>query len=332
MKKSRIIWIDAVKFTAIIMVVLAHVLWLYEQNGMIMHSLSIEFRTCNRIISCLGVPLFMMVSGALLFRKQFKTKTDILSFYKRGLFPLFLTAEIWILIYCLVTLKPFSWKELMLCMTFIHKPEVHLWYVRLIIMYYLALPFINGLREKENNLFACLVVAIGGLTFAYNGWLIVNGDICPTSVSRSYFCYLVYMTLGYWLSHTSTTRMKTVGSLGLLIAASIVLYWSLLNNEYFLWYDNSLIFVIAICLFYLLRICFARVDERKWIVEISNMSYGIYLSHFILIYAVGFIIAHFDLNVFVFYFIQLSVFIIDIIFVRLIKSCSPKISKWLFRY
>ena len=57
--KTRIFWIDIVKVLAILMVILAHVLWIYEQDGMLGEGMSSQFLTINRIIASLGVPLFI---------------------------------------------------------------------------------------------------------------------------------------------------------------------------------------------------------------------------------------------------------------------------------
>ena len=64
--KARIFWIDIVKFIAILFVILAHVVWIVEQDIQVTNILSNDFLTFNRIIATLGVPLFMLVSGSLL--------------------------------------------------------------------------------------------------------------------------------------------------------------------------------------------------------------------------------------------------------------------------
>lgn len=168
--KARIFWIDIVKFVAILFVILAHVVWIVEQGIQVNCILSNDFLTINSIIATLGVPLFMLVSGSLLLGKDFKSNSDIFAFYKRGLLPLFITAEIWIVIYCLVTIRPFSLKEMLLCMAFVHKPEVHLWYVRLIVIYYLLIPFLNRLRSKRISVYISLLIVIAAFTFIYNGY------------------------------------------------------------------------------------------------------------------------------------------------------------------
>lgn len=328
--KTWIFWLDVVKFLAICLVVLAHVIWAVESSAY--NGVSHEFLAIHRILGSLGVPLFMMVSGALLFGKKFESKGDIILFYKKGLLPLMIAAWIWIALYCILQLKPFSLKELILCMTFVHKPEVHLWYVRLILLYYLAIPFVNLLRSKCSVAFGALLILIAGFTFIYNGWLICQCDLCPTSSSRSYFCYLIYMAMGYWLSGASVTRTRIPLVAIVAVLGGHVLYKSLIASSYFLWYDNPMIAIIAFCLFYLLRASFSKSKPNSSIVEISKMTYGIYLSHFVLIYVTCYLMKNASWSIVLFYLTWMTVLLVDVLWLWLVKRCSCKVSKVIHRY
>ncbi len=328
--KTWIFWLDVVKFLAICLVVLAHVIWAVESSAY--NGVSHEFLTIHRILGSLGVPLFMMVSGALLFGKKFESKRDIFQFYKKGLLPLMISAWIWIALYCILQLKPFSIKELLLCMTFVHKPEVHLWYVRLILLYYLAIPYINLLRSKCSVAFYALLAVIGAFTFIYNGWLIYQGVSCPTSSSRSYFCYLIYMAVGYWLSRVSISRTRISLIVIIAVLGGHVLYKSLMDSSYFLWYDNPMIAIIAFCIFYLLRAFFVQSQSKSCIVEISKMTYGIYLSHFILIYVASYFMKNANWSIGIFYLTWMMVLLVDVLWLWLMKRCSCKVSKVIHRY
>lgn len=330
--KARIYWIDIVKFIAVLFVILAHLVWVAEQDAKINSDLSNEFLTVNRIIATLGVPLFMQVSGSLLLEKDFRTKSDIFAFYKRGLLPLFVTAEIWIVIYCLVTNRPFSFKEILLCMTFVHKPEVHLWYVRLIVIYYLLIPFLNCLRSKRFSFYISLLLVIAAFTFIYNGWLILKGDICPTNSNRSYFCYLIYLAIGYKISRIKLSKSILVISFILAIVGGHVLFLSLTRVNYFLWYDNPMIALVSMCLFYIIRHLCNSIKNNKLIVEISKMSYGIYLSHFILIYIIGRFMLFYGCTIGGFYLSLFAVILIDITIIWGVKKVITNFSKVFFRY
>ena len=328
--RTRIFWLDVVKFLAICLVVLAHVIWAVESSAY--NGLSKEFLTIHRILGSLGVPLFMMVSGALLFGKKFESKGDIILFYKKGLLPLMIAAWIWISLYCIFQLNPFSFKEFLLCMTFVHKPEVHLWYVRLILLYYLAIPFVNLLRSKCSVVFGALLILIAGFTFIYNGCLIYQGDLCPTSSSRSYFCYLIYMAMGYWLSRISISRTSISLASIVAVLGGHVLYKSLIASSYFLWYDNPMIAIIAFCIFYLLRAFFSKSKQNSCIVEISKMTYGIYLSHFILIYVACYFMKNASWSIVIFYLTWMTVLLVDVLWLWVVKRCSCKVSKVIHRY
>lgn len=330
--KARIFWIDIVKFIAILFVILAHVVWMVEQDIQVTNILSNDFLTFNRIIATLGVPLFMLVSGSLLLGKDFKSNSDIFAFYKVGLLPLFITAEIWIAIYCLVTIRPFSFKEMLLCMVFAHKPEVHLWYVRLIVIYYLLIPFLNRLRSNWISVYISLLIVIASFTFIYNGWLILKGDVCPTHSNRSYFCYLIYMAIGYQLSRIKLSKMVFVISIIMAVVGGHILFLSLTRVNYFLWYDNPMIAFVSMSLFYIIRCLCNSFKDNKLIVEISKMSYGIYLSHFILIYIIGKCMQYYGCNMGIFYLLLFSIFLIDFTIIWGVKKITPKFSKVFFRY
>lgn len=331
----RIFWIDVVKFLAIFMIIHAHVLYIASQDAEDDVTCSMDFLYGNSIVASLGVPLFMMVSGALLFEKHFRTWSDIFTFYRNNLLPLFVTAEIWIAGYCLITQRPFSMQELLLCMALAHKPEVHLWYVRVIVMYYLAVPFLNILRLRYKCIFIFLLLAVTSFTFVYNGWLILTGDACPTSPSRSYFCYIVYMTIGWWIRKVGITRERLILAFSSMMLSGIILFLSLMETDYFLWYDNPLLAVAAISLFYIIKtLPTATVNKNinKWISEISKMSYGIYLSHFLLVYVVGVLMEFCGCNELCIYVSLVVLVIVNAALITMMKRILPRISKIFFRY
>ncbi len=112
--KKRIIWLDYVRTVAIFLVVLTHSL-----EGV--YALSAEAVLANSTISKLflfnvmnltrhGVPLFLMISGYLLLSRTFAlNRPKVLGngekiytcydFWKKNLFNLFVTVEIWIVLY-----------------------------------------------------------------------------------------------------------------------------------------------------------------------------------------------------------------------------------------
>lgn len=110
------------------------------------------------------------------------------------------------------------------------------------------------------------------------------------------------------------------------------MFLTLSRTGYFLWYDNPLLAVMAISLFYIIRFVFFCKMEKHVVSEISKMSYGIYLSHFLLIYVVGMIVKADWFNGAYFYLALLAVLMFDFILILGIKKYAPKVCKVVFRY
>ena len=92
----------------------------------------------------LGVPLFLAITGALLLGRELEPG----KFYRKSLFPLVGTTEIWIVLnyvfVCVFQDVEFSLADLVCEMLFLRTLELsHMWYMPMIIGLYLALPFLS---------------------------------------------------------------------------------------------------------------------------------------------------------------------------------------------
>lgn len=212
-----------------------------------------------------------------------------------------------------------------------YKPEVHIWYVRLIVIYYFLAPFLNMLRVRSRYLFMALMAVIAMFTFVCNGWLVANGDVCPTSVSRSYFCYMVYMGVGYGLSRISFSIWRLGLSMTIVFIGGYILFTSLMAHSYFLWYDHPLVAIMAFGLFYLVRCIFSQRKSHPLVVEMSKMSYGIYLSHFLMIYIVGYAMQNHQWSMGRFYIAFILVATVDMALIYMVNKLSKNLSSYMFR-
>lgn len=93
-----------------------------------------------------------------------------------------------------------------------------------------------------------------------------------------------------------------------------------------------MIALISMSLFYIIRHLCNSFKNNKSIVEISKMSYGIYLSHFILIYIIGKCMQYYGCNIGIFYLSLLSIILIEFAIIWGVKKIMPKFSKVFFRY
>ena len=107
MSKSRKPWLDIIRATAILCVVLCHSVEAFYRPVLLGQlRLSFPFWNIENLlftVGRIGVPLFLATTGALMLPRDYP---DVSAFYKKSLFPLFLTTEIWIffnyIFYCLI--------------------------------------------------------------------------------------------------------------------------------------------------------------------------------------------------------------------------------------
>lgn len=283
---KRIISLDIIKIIAILSVIIAHTMLICKSDS---NNLFTIGHTINSIFSCIGVPLFMCTSGALILKKDLNATASITNFYKHNLLTIIITGEIWIIFYFLCN-QHFSFRELLYNIALIHKPEIHLWYIRMIILYYIAMPIISYLVTKAKILMIFITSIIICATFIYNGFLIYKGYPYPTTSGLSYTCYLIYLLAGYYISKQRFSSINHCIFLSIIILSFIGLFLSHWKNHYMIWYDNPFILLISVSLFELIyritkKINLTSHDNRliKIISDLSNMTFGIYLSHMLFI-------------------------------------------------
>ena len=103
--KTRNIQLDYIRVIATLLVVFNHSIstfYIDQLNPELYNSLGIYsklFMVNSYILSRLGVPLFLLISGALILNKKFETYKDIKQFYKNNLLSLLITVIIWNVIY-----------------------------------------------------------------------------------------------------------------------------------------------------------------------------------------------------------------------------------------
>lgn len=330
---KRIITLDIIKGIAIFCVVLVHLQFLYRENPSGSHAMQMA----NSILGTLGVPLFLLVTGTLVLKKDFSKRENVVHFYTHNLWTILLTGEIWIAAYFLIN-EPFSIKELFLNLCMVHKPEVHLWYIRMIVLYYAAMPLISYLMRKSKMMLHVIVALVAGY-FIYNGYRIFDGEMVPTSPGLSYGCYLLYVLGGYYiLQNDILNRCKYIYIYSLCIACSMILFYTLSAQAYFLWYDNPFICLLGFSFFSLF--CkwtqgATASSRNRWVTELSKMTFGIYLLHMVFIilikeYCLDFIKGcNVDLLI---YPLAFLILLCSVLVIKLVKRLNERWAYLLFRY
>lgn len=278
-------WIDVLKAVAAFSVIILHV------SGSLLNEFNDkeQWWVGNLYDSLVRfcVPVFVMISGVLLLGRDESLSNFLKKRFTRLLFPFFL----WSIIYLILKIDynlPIQEIVLESFKKLKNGTEFHLWYIYMIIGIYLFIPIINKWiihANKKEILYFILI------------WLLIIILKLPvfeklyTRIDLRYFSgFLGYLILGYYLNHY--LQLKRYMALGFFFVGYIVTifatcYISSINrelNEQFYDYLSLNVIIASVGVFmYFKNYTIENKFVSKIIVILSKYSYGIYLSHILVL-------------------------------------------------
>ena len=292
-EKKRLEYIDLLKFLAILAIVALHLFQVWKDGPQILNTNIYAFAEITRF----GVPLFVMVSGALLLNRDI----EIRSFLKRRTVRLFLP-----FIFFYILTFAFSYTTHM-GLHLLYNIFAFKWYVWMIFGVYLSIPVINKfiqnstMKEIEYFIIMIFAAAIFYQTTYYFGiemYLDLNLFLSP----------LGYLVLGYYLSKkefnmsanklvtlalalfTATTLLKFCGQIDVLPvldnfeATGSSMLSSYLDVGILELLQTSSVFLLCKYIYECTQGLYLPVNNllhtkiiSKSVLSISRASYGIYL-------------------------------------------------------
>lgn len=304
-QNEKLFWIDNVRAIATIGVIFLHVSGpLTYQFG----SAPISWWWIANIINSLvrgSVPLFLMVTGALLLPKEYDLSTFLKKRFLRVLMPFFFWALVHIVMNLLLKIHSGEVHNLNEGLDNIASKisggiAFHYWYVYLIIGIYLFLPIIGkwvrNSNEKEILYFLML-------------WMVVT-LLSQTPVSGfKYFSQITYyfsgslgfVVLGHYLTkyHFLSKNKKVYWSLILLLL--VALLFTIIGTYYLsntsgksvqtlYSYFSPNVIIVTISIFLLFSIFPVKSKFlNNSLAIVSKYSYGIYLSHVLVLTILSFL-------------------------------------------
>ena len=278
--------LDKLRVLSMILVVVVHIAnyycRAYAQIGTLSFFVAILLNSLARI----SVPVFFMISGALLLKKEYSSKKNV----KR------ITEKIACLV--IITSIYLVWDRFVMAkdgtnlLSLIVKPERSmLWFMYVIIGIYIALPFIkrmvDHLTPKEELLFVILWAVFNGLLY----FLHLSAAYPIPIINGAY--YLGYFVLGHILyknihlfeKQRHNALLLIAGLLAVLTIAELSFLLSLYKNtyyDYFLGYRSALMMIASVCAFVFIYLN-SENKSNKVLAKLSEVSFGVYLVHGIIL-------------------------------------------------
>lgn len=300
-KSNRIVSLDMIRLIAMLAVIMVHTASpiLTESSP---SSPSFFYANIFNSIFRIGVPFFLMISGALILNenKEFGF-SKMLHQICRTLILLY----IWSFIYALYAyiILPICTKEPISLTKFIQGfiiGHYHLWYLFAICGIYLVTPILKSFVKKQNlklikwiiflSLFSHFFIPICNMLFNYYFNFLGNDIVLKYSKLfhiNLFNEYVTYFLLGWFLLNTKlSTKYRSIlyslGGLSLLFTIIGMQYWSpKIDNVYAILYNNGSINILlySVALFLLLHHAFQNIQSQQWIDNLSQISFGVYLIH-----------------------------------------------------
>ena len=303
---TRIIFLDLARCFAVIMVVLVHATeHVYTMSAGYFKSLSLVskiFAASAFTMGRVGVPLFLFLTGYLILGRKF-SNDECIAFWKNNWLRLFLTTEIWILIYNVFFIvvqkqSPNFYllaKEMVFLVNF---PMAHMWYMPMIIGMYLFLPvFSKALTNIDTSILKFPMGLLAISLFVMPMLMNMLGENAYSRLDPGFSggLYGYYIILGFLVLQGVFDRIRKP----VLVVMAVVSFIITVNVQLFLysqgitrnvWYNWGTLAICALSIFVLLKNSFNNAEESFYgivsrksfgIVRfISQFSFAIYLIHY----------------------------------------------------
>lgn len=293
-KDSKTDWMDNLRVFATFSVIIVHVSSsVLSHYGTIPNS---DWWAGNIYdgMSRFCVPIFLMLTGALLLPKTY----EINDFLKRRFSRIVLPFLFWSIIYILyeLILKVQNGENISLYdlakfifLQFRDGAAVHLWYIYLIIGIYLFIPIISKwiINSSKKEILYFIIVWMIAIFFELPKLSKLKPD-----VDLSYFSgYIGYPVLGYYLIKFVNKNVRKLSLLLIVIGTSITIYGTYfvtyntgIFDEVFYDYLSPNVICTSVGVFLFFRDMEFKNPKFNMMTKfISKYSYGIYLSHILVL-------------------------------------------------
>lgn len=281
--KNREINIDLLRVVAMVMVVVLHLSASYVELRKSPQDTDFIIANILQSFTRVCVPIFILITGKYLINKKID---DLKNFYKNTFRRIVFPFLIWLVIYTVfqlvLSMKNHD-KSAFEIVTDVFKGKIfyHLWYIYMIIPLYIVVPFLNKkIVSKNLKIITFSLISFGIL---HNALSYIFFDISFIWIFW-FIDYLGLFYLGYYLSKEipkQKGRPYLYGYLLVSIILSLTSYFFINKYDTDYWYTYLNPLIILSSAFILKFFLSLNIDSSlsKYIIRLSDNSYGIYLSH-----------------------------------------------------
>ncbi len=298
MGKSRSLALDFIRIIADLAVVMIHTSMEFVKFDI--DTSSYMWGNIFDALSRLGVPLFVMVSGALMLDEE--KEVPVKKVFSKYILNIALLYISWSAIYALPRIAKAIMENQTITFDYIIKQLVsgsfHMWYLVMIIGLYLAIPALKLFVKKENS-DKILYIILLSLLFMFVPTLLTclaefNGIFVYLREQLSRFCYgfagpfLTYFITGWYVTNIGVKYKKTIYLLAAVSAVGVIALVQATGNYSTAYANvNILVYLYSLGVFTFVNdVCKNKVSSGI-IEKLSNMTFGVYIIHVIVLEVVN---------------------------------------------
>jgi surface polysaccharide O-acyltransferase-like enzyme len=303
-KQINVLWVDLIRVVACFLVVLLHVCAQLIFNETIFRNSPVAWWSTNflRTISVVAVPLFFMISGYLLLKKD----EPILVFYTKRASRILVPFLFWQIFYLFffIAIGQNSWEggRYLLYAIKDNSVSVHFWFLYALISVYIIVPFLRKyVLAADNKNILCFLC----FWFIYHSLGDTLNILRPVSTRFSVefiTLYSGYFVLGAFLGKINLSKKAAIWCLAgfvLLVVVSMLGTWFCLTHwfgemkkmELFYRRTSPNVIFMSIFAFLCLRYWGEQIKSDvivKGLHFLVPLTFGIYLIHYLFIHQSSF--------------------------------------------
>ena len=289
-KSSQIVYLDVLRFLATIAVVVLHVCG----KGIYLNLFTYDWyvSVAGDSIVRWAVPIFVMISGALLLRPE--KEVTINNIVKKRIPRLLLAYVFWSLAYTFLSeMMATIVKGTQFNLTFSDfRPHFHLWFLPMLMSVYVFIPLVRKIVVDKSVVKYTLIVWFLYCVVCQLGSV---GNVSPRVIDwvgiklSSVFGYIGYFILGYVLSRTTLSKKQrnvvyligVIGVVGIIMGTCVHTKYLDSFSEAFYNNKSPLVVWVSMAVFVAVKENSSKYGRKteKMLASVRNDLFGVYLVH-----------------------------------------------------